>query len=588
MTQKVVSMEIPAGIQRDGTVFDSPCYVDGKWMRFQRGRPRKMGGYDGIFLNASGISRGMAMTAVNGFNYVVSGYNNGLQQWITGPSGGVGSGPYNYTLNNFTANPNNLWQFDIAYDSTGNNTNNLVAHPGQNLTYITSTVNTPVLYGEFPGSTGSLTMSKVGVFTASGATAITSTTFTLAANNVRVGAGQAITGTGIPSGTTVLSVVGTAVTMSAAATATGTITATFDNNIAVSGGCVVIHPYLFVYGNNGLIQNSSAGDFSNWVAADANANNVATGKIVKGLPIRGGSTSPSGLFWAADALIRVSFQPSTVGGVNYYWGYDLVSSQTSIMSSSSVIEYDGIFYWAGVDRFLMYNGVVQEIPNNNNQNYFFDNINLQQRQKVWCTKIPRWGEIWWFYPKGDATECTDAVIYNVRDKTWYDAGQAVGARRSAGVFSEVFPKPIWGGNEANSAGTYTLWQHETGVDQVYLTNVDAVQSYFETYSIGTLGGLVGTQQQPGDNLWTRLERIEPDFVQEGDMTVVVTGQGYADDTIVESEPYVFSPNTRKIDMREQRREMRLRFESNTFNGDYQTGRVILSLTTGDVRSTGNP
>ena len=587
MTQKVVSMEIPAGIQRDGTVFDSPCYVDGKWMRFQRGRPRKMGGYDGIFLNASGISRGMAMTAVNGFNYVVSGYNNGLQQWITGPSGGVGSGPYNYTLNNFTANPNNLWQFDIAYDSTGNNTNNLVAHPGQNLTYITSTVNTPVLYGEFPGSTGSLTMSKVGVFTAAGTTNSTNV-FTLTTSNVRVGAGQSITGTGIPSGTTVLSVVGTAVTMSAAATASASITATFDNNIAVSGGCVVIHPYLFVYGNNGLIQNSSAGDFSNWVAADANANNVATGKIVKGLPIRGGSTSPSGLFWAADALIRVSFQPSTVGGVNYYWGYDLVSSQTSIMSSSSVIEYDGIFYWAGVDRFLMYNGVVQEIPNNNNQNYFFDNINLQQRQKVWCTKIPRWGEIWWFYPKGDATECTDAVIYNVRDKTWYDAGQAVGARRSAGVFSEVFPKPIWGGNEANSAGTYTLWQHETGVDQVYLTNVDAVQSYFETYSVGTLGGLVGTQQQPGDNLWTRLERIEPDFVQEGDMTVVVTGQGYADDTIVESEPYVFSPNTRKIDMREQRREMRLRFESNTFNGNYQTGRVLLSLTTGDVRSTGNP
>ena len=588
MTQKVVSMEVPPGIQRDGTVFDSPCFVDGKWVRFQRGRPRKIWGYEGIFLNASGISRGMAMTAVNGFNYVVSGYNNGLQQWITGPSGGVGSGPYNYSLSNFTSSPDNLWQFDIAYDSTGNNTNNLVAHPGQNLSYITSTVNTPVLYGTFPGTSGSLTMSKVGVFTASGATTITSTTFTLATSNVRVGAGQSISGSGIPSGTTVVSVVGTAVTMSAAATGSATITATFDNNIAVSGGCVVIHPYLFVYGNNGLIQNSSAGDFSNWVSPDANANNVATGKIVKGLPIRGGSTSPSGLFWAADALIRVSFQPSSVGGVNYYWTYDLISSQTSIMSSSSVIEYDGIYYWCGVDRFLMYGGQVQEIPNNNNQNYFFDNINLAQRQKVWATKIPRWGEIWWFYPRGDSTECNDAVIYNVRDKTWYDAGQAVGARRSAGVFSEVFPKPIMGGTEANSDGKYTLWQHETGQDQVYLTNVDAIQSYFETYSIGTLGGLVGTQQQPGDNLWTRLERIEPDFVQTGEMSVVVTGQGYADDTIVESEPYVFNPDTLKIDMREQRREMRLRFESNTYNGDYQTGRVILSLTTGDVRGTGNP
>lgn len=587
MTSKVVSMEIPAGIQRDGTRFDAPCYTDGKWVRFQRNRPRKIGGYKGIFLNGTNISRGMAMTSVGGFNYVVSGYNNGLEQWITDNDDGVGSGPYAYSLSDFTASNNNLWQFDIAFDSTGNNTNNLVAHPGQNLSYIASTINTPVLYGTFPGPSGSLTMSKVGLFTAAGSTNSTNI-FTLAAANVRVGAGQSITGTGIPVGTTVVSITGTAVTMSAAATATGSITATFDNNIAVSGGCVVLHPYLFVYGNNGLIQNSSAGDFANWVAADANANNVATGKIVKGLPIRGGSTSPSGLFWAADALIRVSFSPSSAGGVNYYWTYDLVSSQTSIMSSSSVVEYDGIYYWAGVDRFLMYGGQVQEIPNNNNQNYFFDNINLAQRQKVWATKVPRYGEIWWFYPKGDATECTDAVIYNVREKAWYDAGQAVGARRSAGVFSEVFPKPIWAGNDANSIGTYTMWQHETGADAIYLTSVNAVQSYFETFSVGTLGGLVGSQQQPGDNLWTRIERIEPDFIQSGNMSVVITGEGYADDTTVDSPPYNFSPTTLKIDMREQRREMRLRFESNVAGGDYQTGRVLLSLTTGDVRGTGNP
>ena len=587
MTSKVIALRIPPGIQRDGTQFDSIIYVDGKWMRFQRGRPRKIGGYKGIFLNSSGISRGMAMTSIGGFNYVVSGYNNNLEQWITDTDDGVGSGPYPYTLSDFTANVNNVWQFDVAYDSTGNNTNNLVAHPGQNLQYITNDINTPVLRGVFPGTTGSLTMSKVGVFTAAGTTNAT-TTFTLAASNVRVGAGQSITGTGIPVGTTVTLVVGTTVTMSAAATGSASITATFDNNIAVSGGCVVLHPYLFVYGNNGLIKNSSAGDFANWVSPDANANNVATGKILKGLPIRGGSTSPSGLFWAADALIRVSFAPSSAGGVNYYWTYDLVSSQTSVMSSSGIIEYDGIFYWAGVDRFLSYNGVVQEIPNTVNQNYFFDNLNLAQRQKVWATKVPRYGEIWWFYPKGDATECTDAIIYNVREQSWYDAGQAVGARRSAGVFSEIFPKPLWAGNEADSEGKYTLWQHESGVDQVYLTSVNAIQSYFETANLGTLGGLVGSSDQPGDNLWTRIERVEPDFVQNGEMTVTVTGRGYADDVDVESPPFPFKPTTLKVDMREQRREMRLRFESNVYNGDYQAGKILLSLTTGDVRSTGNP
>ena len=82
--------------------------------------------------------------------------------------------------------------------------------------------------------------------------------------------------------------------------------------------------------------------------------------------------------------------------------------------------------------------------------------------------------------------------------------------------------------------------------------------------------------------------MEPDFVQSGDMSLVVTGKGYADDVDVDSDPYVFSPTTLKVDMREQRREMRLRFESNTFNGNYETGKILISVSTGDERSTGNP
>jgi hypothetical protein len=241
-------------------------------------------------------------------------------------------------------------------------------------------------------------MTKVGVFTAS-ATAATSTTLTLGTSNIRIAAGQSVSGTYIPANTTVVSIASTTLVISNAATGSGATTLTFDNNIAVSGGCVMIHPYLFVYGSDGFIQNCSAGDFNNWVSADSNSNNISTGKIVKGLPIRGGTTSPSGLFWSLDSLIRVSFAPMSSGGQNYYWSYDLISSQTSIISSSCVIEYDGMYYWCGVDRFLMYNGVVQEIPNNTNQNYFFDNVNMVQRQKVWATKVPRYGEIWWFYPK---------------------------------------------------------------------------------------------------------------------------------------------------------------------------------------------
>ena len=588
MTAKVVTLQVKPGIQRDGTQFASPTYVDGKWCRFQNALPRKMGGYRAIFLNADNISRGMTMSATNGLNYVISGTANKLQQWSTDNDDGIGFGPTDYTMSGFSANANNLWQFDIGYDSTGGGVNNLIAHPGQNLTDIDSIVNTRPLYGQFPNTT----LAPVGVFTAVGTTTITSPNVTFATTNVAMGAGVSVTGTGIPANTKIVSsslVAGVwTVVLSNNATASGTVTLTFDNNISVSGGVVMLHPYLFVYGNYGLIKNCSAGNFNDWTSADSNETSVSTGKVVKGLPLRGGTTSPAGLFWTLDSVVRVTYAPSTVNGVNFYWKYDLITSQSSIMSSQCVIEYDGIFYWAGVDRFLMYNGTVQEVPNTQNMNWFFDNLNYNQRQKVWVTKVPRWGEIWFFYPRGDATECTDAVIYNVREKTWYDAGQAPGAYRSAGTFSEVFRQPIWAGWEQNKATGYTLWQHETGVNQISTNNVDAIDSYIETNVLGQSTGLVGSTQGAGDNLWTRCERVEPDFVQSEQMYLVVTGKGYADDTDEPSDPYYFDPTTLKVDMREQRREMRMRFGSNIQNGNFYMGKVILSLDTGDVRGTGNP
>lgn len=524
MTAKVISLNIKAGIQRDGTLFDAPCYVEGTWTRFQRGRPRKMGGYRGMFLNAADISRGMVMNSQDGLNYVYSGTSSALQLWDVDNNNGVGTGPTNITLNDFTADANNLWQFDIGFDTNGAGTNKIVAHPGLNLTNIDNTVNSNVLIGDFAGSSLSKITDSTGV---------------------------------APTGAT----------------------------IAVSGGCVFLHPYLFVYGNDGLIKNCSAGDFSNWNSADSNENNVATGKIVKGLPVRGGTTSPSGLFWSLDSLIRVSYSPTTVGTNTLYWRYDIISSQSSILSSQCVIEYDGIFYWCGVDRFLMYNGVVQEVPNQMNFNHFFDHLNYDQRQKVWASKVPRWGEIWWFYPRDDATECNDAIIYNVRDQIWYDAGQALGARRSAGCFSEVFRKPVWAGNDLNTVGTYTLWQHETGQNQIYLSSETAIQSSITTNSLGWNTGGPGVNELVGANRWIRLERLEPDFVQQGPMNLYITGKSYANDVDVTSDPYVYNPDTLKIDMREQRREMRLIFESNVVNGDFEMGKCIISADIGDERGT---
>lgn len=740
MTQKVFALDTEPGVQRDGTVFDKQFYTDGRWVRFQRGRPRKVAGYRVISNQLQGPSRGIWVSTQNAFNVVFSGYSSGLQK-LEIDNNGVGAGVQDFTLSNFSANANNLWQFDGFKDVSGSGLASLVAHPGQNLAAIDSTANTPVLIGDINGTT----MSQIGVFTAS-VTLNGTTLAVLGASNILVAAGQSISGTNIPAGTTIVSITGLNITMSQAATGAGVVTATFNNNVSVSGGVVVLHPYIFVYGNDGLIRNCSAGNSNDWVSADANETNVATGKIVKGLPVRGGSNSPSGLFWSTDSLIRVSYAPQTLGlagtpnfAAPTFWRYDIISSQSSILSSSCVIEYDGIYYWIGVDRFLLYNGVVKEIPNEMNQNYFFDNLNYSQRQKVWATKVPRFGEIWWFYPRGDSTECNDAIIYNVRENCWYDAGSADGARRSAGYFSQVFAYPVaadWEVSEeidvtsltANitngsdmiylntlnpdvsvnlvavatgiplgvyvlaiqtsviqtlgaitggagyvdntyldvpltggsgfsataditvAGGTVTVvtmknrgggyqvgdtlsasntnlggvgggfsvpvtaiyaqsiklsaaatatsteliefktkpdlikvYQHEFGTDHIDGSSVTAIESYFETNDLGWVSGGPSQVAPEGANKWLRLERVEPDFIMEGEMKLYVTGRPYAQSQDYTSDPYVFDPDTNKIDMKEQRRELRLKFESNTVGGTYQTGRVILNADFGDVR-----
>jgi hypothetical protein len=133
------------------------------------------------------------------------------------------------------------------------------------------------------------------------------------------------------------------------------------------------------------------------------------------------------------------------------------------------------------------------------------------------------------------------------------------------------------------ANLISMWQHEVGVDAIAEQNVVAIDSYFETSDLGWVAGGPPEPAMVGENRWLRLERIEPDFIQSGDMTVVVTGRPFAQSEDVDSDPYTFSPNTGKVDMREQRRELRLRFRSNVVGGDYQLGKLLLSATIGDVR-----
>lgn len=496
------------GIKRDGTRFENGFYVDGQWCRFQRGLPRKMGGYRTLTNEMPEICRGLNSYNEDARVHLMSGSASYLTQFELNTSGIVVAKYDRTPSSGFTADNAHLWTFDNQFDSVGVSPGSYVlAHPGKNLIDIDSSATSDVYWG------------------------LSNDSAVLTANSAP----------------------------------------------AVSGGVISLYPYTFVYGSNGYVAWSVSGNPNDWTSTGSGESYVTGQKIVAALPLRSGpGNAPAGLFWSLDSLIRCTF----VGG-DPVFQFDTITSQSSILSSQSPIEYDGIFYWVGVDRFLMFNGVVREVPNQLNQNWFFDNLNYSQRQKVFAYKVPRFGEIWWCYPRGDATECTHAVIYNVRENTWYDT-KLPGKGRSCGEFVTVYQFPLMTGVEPDaSTDEYKLWQNEFGYDELDGVLVNSIPSYFQTADVSLVADPQGAK-----NRSLRCLMIEPDFVQSGDMTVQITGRANARGPEVTSDEKTFkdqatTPAEQVVFFKEIRREMRFIFKSNTVGGNYQMGQCIAHIDVGD-------
>jgi hypothetical protein len=521
------------GIKRDGTKYEGDFYVDGQWVRFQRGLPRKMWGYRAINKYLTEISRGFTNFVQQRTVYCHSGSARYLQRFTLDGNGNSSVITNRTPLSGFTGSEQNTWMFDVMYDSSSTD-NSLIAYVTENISCICSDTQGAIFIGDLLGT-------------------------------------APLTEITLPPG------------------------------ITVSGGIVALHPYLFYYGTAGIIGWSVAGDPTDLTGSGSGTARVAGQKIVKGLTLRAGSGSaPAGLFWAYDSLIRCTF----TGGATVFQ-FDTVSDGITVMSPNGIIEYDGIYYWAGVDRFYMFNGVVRELPNSLNFNWFYDNVNRNYLMKVFAVKVPRFGEIWWCYPRGDATECTHAVVYNVRENTWYDT-ELPNDGRSAGQYSPAFNGPLLTGvvnidtsntritqegdiritQDGRTRGTetnngYKVWRHEIGVDEIDGANIFPIQSYFELADMSLLANPQGAM-----NKSIRIDLIEPDFVQAGDMTVQVTGRANARSKEVTGEPKVFTDSAATVPeqvvyFKDIRREMRFKFESNTVGGDYQMGQVIAHIEPAD-------
>ena len=621
------------GCTRDGSRFSVTTYLDMQWCRFYQGKPWKMLGYREQVRDIEGIANNIDIFTTQGFAYVHTGTPSAYQRYAVNLTDGTNTGTIVRTPSGYVANPLNIWQDDAIFQVSGGvvqifaaatpalgniadetvsqvyygpvTSTSLLAPAVQNITAVTGAVAFPQtisgagflilnVNAPIPVGAGHLSVTTNGNLAAVN---ITVTGTDTSGNPLTVGPTALPNNTTLDLGSTFGTVSSVAISGSSGGLTIAVGYLAGSNNLTTTGGLCVIGPYLFLYGASGVINWSVPGVPLNFNDVGSGNSRPVADKIVRGMPIRG-QAAPAGIFWSLSSVIIGQF----VGGITF-WNFNTVSVNSSIMSQNAVVENNGIYYWASTSGFQMFSGVVQDIPNQYNKQFFLKNMNYTQRQKCFAYKVPRWNEIWWCFPFGpNATQCNHAVIYKYDTGEWYDTPLPNGGR-SAGHYDVTYNFPLLAGVDTNAdTGGTSIWQHELGYDEVSGQNSTskAINSFFQTQEFSNLPRAAG---QPGDPRSTSYSTLEPDFNQTGNMYMEVFSRENAnapvqtpmDETgtpdpdypyLIYSEANAPDPNNELVDFKWNGRLTSFKFTSNVLGGNYEGGVPLMWSKPDQGRRTG--
>lgn len=349
----------------------------------------------------------------------------------------------------------------------------------------------------------------------------------------------------------------------------------------VTGGVTVSGNYILLFGSQGTIFWNDGNGFStsgNWPIQNKIV--FESTQFVAGAPVRSGQTL-SALFWSLDFVTLLSLSPSASDPTVNTFTSSYVSTESTLLSANSIISLDPYFYWPGNNSFYQFNASVIELENTINKEWFFSNLNREEKEKVFGFVDRIYNEIWFLFPYGTATENTNAIFANVdnpNQPNWQDTDQIP---RSCAISSSTqFPYPLMASSQPIRNGTqeiFPIWAHEYGTDKVQLGQNIAITKSFET------NWMYARDIDPSMTVCI-LDTLIPDIKQQGDMTVQFKLRGYPNSPPVLSPIFTIPEGKEFLTIRQEATIFSAVFTSNVLGGAYLMGRTqLLAKAAGSTR-----
>ena len=294
-------------------------------------------------------------------------------------------------------------------------------------------------------------------------------------------------------------------------------------------------------------------DYTNWIPSVSSTSGEVL--LTDGTRIVGGIRSRNAMnIFTDNSMWQMQFV-----GPPFTFSFSQVGTNCGLISPHSGTDYDGRTYWMDYDNFYVFDGTVRKLECTVRR-YIFDNLNMDQKDKVFCGVNSEFTEIIWLYPSKTSNECDSYVIFSPEENYW-----TIGT-----CFWTTFADKTVFGNTITTGATVSgsnLYNNEP--TDIFTGNGEALKSVLESGDFEIADG--------NDIMF--LDRIIPDFdMSSGTIQFSIITKQYPESTeAITKGPYTIGSSTQKVNLRARGRQARIKVSCESTGTKWRWGSVRVGV-----------